>query len=268
MKVIKKKKSDLSKMENELETYRSKAIDTEKNMILSKILSVSMEKDELPKSCDRLIKVFINYFKIDYCTLFLANEREEYKLIATNIRDIRVRQQLEKFTNFEIKKLRNNQEAIAFSSTNSTLGYDFAKERGIRYYFLIPLKINDKQIGSLVIENCNCNPKDCFEEDFFNIVMENTTVVVQKFIYDDLIVSMAMKDGLTSIYNRAYITKHINSEITKHKMTGDTFTLVMFDIDHFKKFNDTYGHLFGDEVLKHLARYFEKNMRGTDYIAR
>jgi diguanylate cyclase (GGDEF)-like protein len=268
IKIIKKKNARLKNAETEIELYKNRAMDTEKNTILSKILSVFMEKDELPRACEKLVRILISYFKIDYCSLFLADERQDFRIVATNIRDIQDRQLLEEYTNKEIKKLRENQEALAYSSPNSALEYTFAKERGIRYYFLIPLKVNDKNIGCLVIENCNCNPRDCFEEDFFNLVVENTAVIVQKFIYDDLIVSMAMKDGLTQIYNRAYIIKHINSEIQKHNITGDRFTIVMFDIDHFKKFNDTYGHLFGDEVLKHLARYFQKNIRGTDYIAR
>jgi diguanylate cyclase (GGDEF)-like protein len=266
--VIKKKNTCLKNIEAEIELYKSRAIDTEKNIILSKVLSVFMEKDELPRACEKLIRILISYFKIDYCSIFLSDERQEFRIAATNIRDIRDRQLLEEYTNKEIKKLGDNQEALAYSSPNSTLEYAFAKERGIRYYFLIPLKVNDKNIGCLVVENCNCNPRDCFEEDFFNLVVENTAVIVQKFIYDDLIVSMAMKDGLTQVYNRAYIIKHIKSEIEKHNITGDRFTIVMFDIDHFKKFNDTYGHLFGDEVLKHLAKYFQKNIRGTDYIAR
>lgn len=265
---IKKKDKQLAETMDELNTYKDMAMDTEKNIILSKILKVSMEKDELENSCTRLIRVLLNHFPIDFCTLFLVNKRKEHRIIATNIRDAETRKLIEEFTNNEARKLSENQGAIAYNTTNTALEFSFAKERGVRYYLLIPLIINKSHIASLVIENCYSNPQKCFEEDFFHLVIENAALSVQKFLYDDYIVSMAMKDGLTSVYNRAYIVKKIKDEIEKHMITDDRFTLVILDIDHFKKFNDTYGHLFGDEVLKETAQFFKNNIRTSDYIAR
>jgi diguanylate cyclase (GGDEF)-like protein len=268
LKKIRRMKAVIQVKDEEMKEINSKAMDTEKNEILSKILEVCMEQDELTKSCEKLMKVFVNNFNIDYCSFYIPDERGKYRIIATNIRDVADCQLLEEFTNAELKNLTENDDGIAYSSPMIPIQEPFAKERGIKYYFLIPLKINGKNIGAFTIENCNTNPKDSFEEEFFHKAERNATISLNKFLFDDLNVRMAQRDGLTQIYNRTYMTKHINSEISKHRMTNSKFTLVMLDVDFFKKFNDTYGHLFGDEVLKSLARFFEQKLRKTDYVAR
>ncbi|MCT4662739.1 MAG: GGDEF domain-containing protein [Tissierellales bacterium] len=267
--VLKKKDNLIKKIDADSKIYREKAVDTEKNIILSKILAVSMEKAPIKQSCDKLVSVFCNYFNVDYCTLLLVDDRSDFNVVSSNIREPEELKKLEIFTRRSINNFTAGQEAIAYSSSNMELEYDFAKRRGIKYYYMIPLKSNEGMIGALVIENSNnTNPREGFEEDFFNIIIENTSMVVQNFIYDDKIVSMALKDGLTGIYNRAYMLRHMEEENEIHINSGDSYTLVMLDIDYFKKFNDTYGHLFGDEVLRCLAKYFQDNLRDTDYIAR
>ncbi|KWT85541.1 diguanylate cyclase [Candidatus Magnetominusculus xianensis] len=65
---------------------------------------------------------------------------------------------------------------------------------------------------------------------------------------------MTNYDALTSVYNRGYIEKQLEAEFNKSKMNGNVFSMLMFDLDHFKKVNDTYGHLAGDDVLKTVSK--------------
>jgi len=78
----------------------------------------------------------------------------------------------------------------------------------------------------------------------------------------------ATHDALTGIYNRSYYFEKISNEIEQAKRYGTTFCIVLFDIDHFKKFNDTYGHLKGDEVLVKLSETIHSNTRSADTFAR
>jgi diguanylate cyclase (GGDEF)-like protein len=75
-------------------------------------------------------------------------------------------------------------------------------------------------------------------------------------------------DSLTKVYNRAKIEEVIVAELKRHKRHKEKFCLVIIDIDHFKKFNDTYGHLIGDEILISLANACSKAIRITDVFAR
>lgn len=75
-------------------------------------------------------------------------------------------------------------------------------------------------------------------------------------------------DGLTRLYNRRHFDARIVEENTRHRRYGHSLCLMIADIDNFKKINDTYGHLAGDDVLKDLSRILEQSLRTSDYIAR
>jgi diguanylate cyclase (GGDEF)-like protein len=79
---------------------------------------------------------------------------------------------------------------------------------------------------------------------------------------------MAIKDPLTGLYNHRYLNKCLAEEIARSTRYQHKFVVLMADIDHFKIVNDTHGHLFGDFVLKRMARLFEDNIRLTDTIFR
>jgi diguanylate cyclase (GGDEF)-like protein/PAS domain S-box-containing protein len=75
-------------------------------------------------------------------------------------------------------------------------------------------------------------------------------------------------DELTGILNRRKIIENIKFELQRAKRTNSIFSLLMFDIDHFKKVNDKYGHNMGDLVLKSIASTVEKRIRETDIFGR
>lgn len=79
---------------------------------------------------------------------------------------------------------------------------------------------------------------------------------------------MTNHDPLTAIYNRDYVDKQIEYEFEKAKRYGTLFSLILFDIDIFKKVNDTFGHLAGDEVLKNTAITIKSQLRSSDIFGR
>lgn len=78
----------------------------------------------------------------------------------------------------------------------------------------------------------------------------------------------SMTDSLTKIYNRKFFDQHISKSITNAKESGDPLCLVMADIDHFKNFNDTFGHQTGDQVLRLVAMTMKSNTKGSDLACR
>ncbi len=79
---------------------------------------------------------------------------------------------------------------------------------------------------------------------------------------------LAFRDGLTGLYNHRYFQEEMDREIERAKRYEREFSLIIFDIDHFKKVNDTYGHPVGDQVLKAISRVAEKSVRKSDIVAR
>ena len=79
---------------------------------------------------------------------------------------------------------------------------------------------------------------------------------------------MALLDRLTGIANRRYIEKELSIHLSEEKRFQIPFGILFMDIDHFKKFNDTYGHDVGDQVLKYVANTLLKNSRPFDVMGR
>ena len=78
----------------------------------------------------------------------------------------------------------------------------------------------------------------------------------------------AVRDGLTGLYNRRYLDEMLEREVSRARREGIPLSLVMLDIDHFKRVNDTYGHQAGDEVLRILAATLMADIRTEDMACR
>ena len=81
-------------------------------------------------------------------------------------------------------------------------------------------------------------------------------------------ISMAVTDSLTALYNRRYLTSHLEALLGRLAPQGKPLALAMVDIDHFKAVNDRHGHAVGDEVLREVAQTFRRCFRASDLIAR
>ena len=79
---------------------------------------------------------------------------------------------------------------------------------------------------------------------------------------------LATTDGLTELYNHRYFQDMMKKQVDTSRRYEQEFSLIIVDIDFFKKFNDTYGHQVGDAVLRTVAQILKKNTRATDYVCR
>ena len=86
--------------------------------------------------------------------------------------------------------------------------------------------------------------------------------------YHEEIYRLTTVDGLTQIFNKRYFLETLEREVSRCHRYGRALTLAMMDIDHFKRINDTYGHLAGDYVLKMLASAVKTKIRREDVFAR
>ena len=95
--------------------------------------------------------------------------------------------------------------------------------------------------------------------------LSNTNV---EAAYHEEIYRMAIFDGLTQIHNRRYFEEFTDREITRAQRHGRALSLLLFDVDYFKRINDTYGHLSGDHVLRTLATLIRGRVRRDELFAR
>jgi len=99
----------------------------------------------------------------------------------------------------------------------------------------------------------------------FNLMHSNFELNKERDIYKD----MSIVDALTGIYNRRFLEENLDHVIKSLSRSGGKLSLLMLDVDYFKKYNDTYGHSMGDICLKTLADIFAQSIvRADDFVAR
>lgn len=93
------------------------------------------------------------------------------------------------------------------------------------------------------------------------VIIENAQLYTQATI-------RATTDELTGLYNHSHFHERLEQEIARSSRSGTTFSLIMLDIDHFKAYNDTYGHLAGNQVLRIIGGHIKSSIRGLDMAFR
>jgi diguanylate cyclase (GGDEF)-like protein len=80
--------------------------------------------------------------------------------------------------------------------------------------------------------------------------------------------TQSIKDALTGLYNRRYMEETLDREVRRAARAEQSLGIIMLDLDHFKKFNDTYGHDAGDAVLRETGTFLFKSIRAEDFVCR
>lgn len=102
-------------------------------------------------------------------------------------------------------------------------------------------------------------------EPLFNVLLQDIT---EQELYKDQLEHLSQTDALTEVGNRLYFNRNLDKEIQRSHRYHSDLSLLMFDVDFFKKVNDNYGHDVGDKVLIELARRIKSLLRETDIFCR
>jgi diguanylate cyclase (GGDEF)-like protein len=135
---------------------------------------------------------------------------------------------------------------------------------GIRLYDLCSTNgtfVNDKPITAKMLED---GEQVTIGKTIFKFISSNNIEAA----YHEYVYSLARVDGLTGINNRPTFDNTIANVIAKSSRLGAPLALMLFDIDHFKRCNDTFGHRAGDHVLREVAALVSANAREGDFVAR
>jgi diguanylate cyclase (GGDEF)-like protein/putative nucleotidyltransferase with HDIG domain len=128
-----------------------------------------------------------------------------------------------------------------------------------------PLKSHGKLVGILGLSRKHASR--IFNQEDIDLLMSvanQAGVIVENAQLYSQAMTWAITDGLTRLYNHRYMHECLDKEIARDTRFGTNFALIMVDIDFFKTYNDTYGHLAGDEVLASVARCIQASIRNID----
>jgi diguanylate cyclase (GGDEF)-like protein len=101
-----------------------------------------------------------------------------------------------------------------------------------------------------------------------NTIYEHLALAISNIRLRELLLQQSTRDPLTGLFNRRYMEVSFTRELARAERKKAPLGVIMFDVDHFKRFNDTYGHMAGDMVLKRIAEITLHKTRKTDIVCR
>jgi len=128
-----------------------------------------------------------------------------------------------------------------------------------------PLKSHGKLVGILGLSGKHSN--QIFNQEDIELVLSvanQAGVIVENAQLYSQAMTWAITDGLTRLYNHRHMHECLDKEIARDERFGTNFAVIMLDVDFFKTYNDTYGHLAGDEVLASISRCIQNSIRNID----
>ena len=237
----------------------------------SKMISTSLDIDVIfSNSVDMFIEISkatkgcVLYYEKESGQLIIKSLKGEYNksIIGTSVK-------IDKET---IEYLKKREEGIILSELRETETviinfYLSNKEffKNLKSEVLIPLTTNDEFIGIILLG------MKYMEEGYKPAQLEVLSTLGSQIAissYNAKLYNLAITDGMTKLYLHRYMQSRLDEEFERAKRYKKEFSFLMTDIDHFKIFNDTYGHQIGDKVLIKVADIIKKRVRKSDLAAR
>ena len=139
---------------------------------------------------------------------------------------------------------------------------------GIVSELSIPLIVDNEVIGVLDVQTSEENAINKYDLNLLMNVASQIAITVAHVVYVAKVEHQAVTDGLTGLYNYRYFYNCIDQEYKRAVRYNRPLSLLMLDIDYFKNYNDTYGHVMGDLILKNIAKMIKNNVRDVDTVVR
>jgi diguanylate cyclase (GGDEF)-like protein len=137
-------------------------------------------------------------------------------------------------------------------------------------FISIPLIHKDKIHGVLNITDKDSDTGIFSIDDlnYISIIINQAAIAIENARLYEEVTKLAITDALTGLFNHRYFQEYLLNEMNRAKRYGRPLSLVMFDIDNFKKYNDQYGHLTGDSILRNIGTILKNNAREVDIVCR
>ncbi len=169
----------------------------------------------------------------------------------------------ETFSSECLSILDSSNHVIRYDSLVDDANGRFASFNALFPIWLFPLNVERQLIAALVIEGGNLNDFQKFE-----ILASQLALQVKKVQLYETVKEISIIDGLTNVFVRRHFFERFREELNRAARYQFPLTVLMVDVDHFKSYNDKFGHLVGDKTLQEVALIIRENVRRVDVIGR
>ncbi len=139
----------------------------------------------------------------------------------------------------------------------------------------VPIKLHDRLVGVINVTDKIVRPPAVREAIFTEVdlkilcaIVRQAAVSIENANYYRRLEHLSMTDSVTELFNHRYFIKVLDQEIERFKRYRKSLSLMMIDIDDFKSYNDEFGHLAGDDLLKEFGNILKQNLRSVDIVCR
>ena len=165
-------------------------------------------------------------------------------------------------------------QSLYVEDTQSDFRFDpvKAKDEGgreVRSLLSVPLVLDNKPVGIIRLDSPLTERFSKEDLRFLKTIGDVAAVAVENAGLYDRVEDLAVRDGLTGLFLRRYLMEHMSGEAARHLRRNKEMAFAMFDLDHFKSYNDRFGHIAGDIVLKTIGEMMKACFNGPgDLVCR
>jgi diguanylate cyclase (GGDEF)-like protein/putative nucleotidyltransferase with HDIG domain len=146
--------------------------------------------------------------------------------------------------------------------------WEYHVHQGVRSTVYLPLIVTNRNIGSLILASRKPNAYNSRQIKLLERVALQIAAPVENAQLYAQLEQKSRIDGLTGLFNRRHFEERLNEEVSRHSRYGSMFSIFMIDLDHFKVYNDTYGHPAGDVLLSQIGKIIKTSVRNVDHAFR
>lgn len=237
---------------------------------VSRMLSTSLKVEEI---ADTLVELVFGMVQPSAVGFFIP-DKGELRIIAKKGFEPEDESFYTKGTYFDL--IIKNKHTLHFSNLvgiNAHRGgrqgvYPFGTAKTKTFLGIPILSPENDVLGILALTSTEPTAISAFYGHFLNVVADQAALFITNARLHKEVERLAVTDGLTGLYNHRHFQERLSEEFQRIERIPHTLSMILIDLDHFKKINDIYGHPTGDVVLKGLASILKKTLRGIDIIAR
>lgn len=157
-----------------------------------------------------------------------------------------------------------DKEAASLGITLKSIG----KPQRSRSWIGAPLQTHEKLFGMVAVASYRPNAFNESDLELLESFAQQAAISLENAYHHKEVETRSMQDSLTTALNHGAFLEKLTEESQKALRGGYPLSLIMLDIDHFKEYNDKYGHLAGDQVLIEITRYIQRYLKNTDWVGR